>query len=70
MDYLLGVDLGSTSLKAVIYDLQGNAVASGSRLTERFHPSAEHPEWTVWQPEQIWSVSQGINYWAVHRPGF
>jgi len=54
MDYLLGVDLGSTSLKAVIYDLQGNAVASGSRLTERFHPSAEHPEWTVWQPEQIW----------------
>ncbi|OHB80116.1 MAG: hypothetical protein A2V98_06115 [Planctomycetes bacterium RBG_16_64_12] len=54
MDYLLGVDLGSTSLKAVIYDLRGNAVASGSRLTERFHPSAEHPEWTVWQPEQIW----------------
>ena len=54
MDYLMGIDLGSTTLKAVIYDLDGNAVARGSRPTERFHPNPEHPEWTVWQPEQIW----------------
>ena len=54
MDYLLGVDLGSTSLKAVAYDTSGNVVASGSRPTERFHPEPAHPEWTVWQPEQIW----------------
>ena len=54
MDYLMGIDLGSTSLKAIVYDTDGNFVASGSRPTERFHPSTEHPEWTVWQPEQIW----------------
>jgi sugar (pentulose or hexulose) kinase len=54
MDYLAGIDLGSTSLKCVIYDLDGNIVASGSRPTERVHPDAGHPEWTVWQPEQIW----------------
>jgi xylulokinase len=54
MDYLAGIDLGSTSLKCVIYDTSGRLVASGSRPTERFHPDAEHPEWTVWQPEQIW----------------
>jgi len=54
MDYLMGVDLGSTSLKAVIYDTDGNAVAKGSRPTEQFHPDCDHPEWTVWQPEQIW----------------
>ena len=54
MEYLMGIDLGSTSLKAVIYDLNGNVVASGSRPTERFHPYPDHPEWTVWQPEQIW----------------
>jgi len=53
MDYLMGIDLGSTSLKAVIYDLDGNAAASGSRATEQFHPDADHPEWVVWQPEQI-----------------
>jgi len=54
MDYLAGIDLGSTSLKCVIYDLAGNVAASGIRPTEKFHPNPNHPEWTVWQPEQIW----------------
>ena len=53
--FLAGIDLGSTSLKAVIYDLAGNPVASGSRPTERFHPDLAHPDWTVWDPAQIWS---------------
>jgi xylulokinase len=52
--YLAGIDLGSTSLKCVIYDLAGNVVAGGTRPTEQYHPNPEHPEWTVWQPEQIW----------------
>jgi xylulokinase len=54
MDYLAGIDLGSTSLKCVIYDLTGRMVASGSRPTQRFNPYPDHPEWTVWQPDQIW----------------
>ena len=54
MDYLAGIDLGSTNLKCVIYDLVGNVVASGTRPTERFNPDPDHPNWTVWQPEQIW----------------
>ncbi len=54
MDCLMGIDLGSTSLKALVYDLDGKVVAQGSRPTERSHPSEEHPEWTVWLPEQIW----------------
>jgi xylulokinase len=54
MDYLVGIDLGSSSLKCVIYDLAGTVVASGARPTERFHPNPDHPEWTVWQPDQIW----------------
>jgi len=54
MNYLMGIDLGSTSLKAMIYDLQGNAVAAGSRPTELCHDDTEHPDWAVWQPEQIW----------------
>ena len=52
--YLVGIDLGSTSLKSVIYDLSGNVVASGSRPTERFHPDPAHADWTVWDPAQIW----------------
>jgi len=51
---LVGIDLGSTSLKCVVYDLSGNVCASGSRPTERFHPHADHPQWTEWDPAQIW----------------
>ncbi len=54
MDLLLGIDLGSTSLKAVIYDTSGTAVARASRPTEKCHAHAAHPDWTVWQPDQIW----------------
>jgi xylulokinase len=54
MDYLAGIDLGSTSLKAVIYGLAGNAVAKSSRPTERFNPDPDHPDWAIWKPEQIW----------------
>jgi len=55
MDYLVGVDLGSTSLKAVVYDAAGNVAAQAARPTELCHPNDEHPDWAVWQPQQIWS---------------
>ena len=54
MNFLAGIDIGSTTLKAVLYDDSGDLVASGTRPTERFTPYPDHPEWTVWQPEQIW----------------
>jgi len=54
MKYLLGIDLGSTSLKAVAFDLNGNVKASSSRPTEEHHPDAGHPERSVWKPENIW----------------
>ena len=57
MTYLAAIDLGSTTLKAVIYDLAGNIVASASRPTEQVHPDPDHPEWTVWMPDQIWGDS-------------
>ena len=54
MSYLAGIDLGSTNLKAVIYDSSGRAVAKASRPTQLFHPEAAHPDWAIWKPEQIW----------------
>jgi len=54
MDYLMGIDLGSTSLKAIIYDLDGKLVASGSRPTEVRHDDPDHPDWAIWRPEEIW----------------
>jgi xylulokinase len=67
MDYLAGIDLGSTTLKCMIYDLVGRAVASGTRPTERYNPYPEHPEWTVWQPEQIWGGAAAAMKEAVSK---
>ncbi len=54
-DFLLGIDLGSTSIKTILYDLQGNAVAKGTRPMRRFHPNPDHPEWVVWDPDELWN---------------
>ncbi|MGL4944354.1 MAG: FGGY-family carbohydrate kinase [Thermoguttaceae bacterium] len=54
-DLLLGIDLGSTSIKAIVYDVRGNVVARGTRPMQRFHPSIDHPEWTVWDPQVLWA---------------
>ncbi len=67
--YLAGIDLGSTSLKGVLYDLAGNVVASGTRPTERFHPDPTHPEWTVWDPAQIWEGAAAAMKDAASRIG-
>jgi len=52
MDYFLGIDLGSTSLKAIVYDTEGRLIARGDRPTLKFHPT---PDATVWDPDQIWN---------------
>jgi xylulokinase len=54
MDILIGIDLGSTSLKAVAYDPDGRAVAHASRPTELVRSDPAHPDWAIWRPEQIW----------------
>lgn len=59
MELLLGIDVGSTNLKAGAYDLQGNSVAMAGEPTGLFHPDPEHPDWATWDPEQIWSGVAG-----------
>jgi len=54
MDYLMGIDLGSTTLKAVVYDLEGKAVGRGSVPNSKVHLDPRHPERAVWLPEAIW----------------
>jgi xylulokinase len=66
MTYLLGIDLGSTSLKAVMYDLQGNIAAHASRPTEKYTPP-DHPDWVFWKPEQIWGGTAAAIKEAVAR---
>ena len=56
MDLLLGIDIGSTSIKANFYDLKGTLVSGGSRPTVLSHPYKDHPTWSVWEPDIIWKA--------------
>ena len=61
MGNLMGIDLGSTSIKAVVYDEKGNLTASGSTPTKVSYLNADHPEWAFWDPEIIWeSVCRSV----------
>jgi xylulokinase len=55
MGYLLGIDLGSTSIKAVAYDLAGNIAASHSVPAEIKHLDSDHPTWAFWDPDIVWN---------------
>ncbi len=54
MDYLLGIDVGSTSMKALVYDLDGNVISQGSHPTESIANDPDHPNWQVYLPDHIW----------------
>jgi xylulokinase len=54
MDFLLGIDVGSTSMKALVYDLDGNVISQGSRPTESIANDPDHANWQVYLPDHIW----------------
>ncbi|MCL1922031.1 MAG: FGGY family carbohydrate kinase [Kiritimatiellaeota bacterium] len=54
MECLIGIDVGSTNLKAVVFGTDGRLVAKRETPTLCEHPDAAHPDWAVWQPRQIW----------------
>lgn len=56
MDLLLGLDIGSTSIKANFYDIKGRLVSGGSKPTLLSHPDNGHPNWSIWDPDVIWSA--------------
>lgn len=61
MDLLMGVDIGSTNTKAVVFDREGRIVSAGSEQT-RLSYDRMHPTWTYWAPEDILNgVKQAIS---------
>src|SRR3954447_6594742 len=49
---LVGLDMGSTSIKAVAYEPSGKAVARASVPSAIHYPQ---PGWAYYDPEQLWS---------------
>ena len=55
--YLLGIDIGTTNLKANLYDADGRRVAAAARPTvaERRHP--RNPDWAEYSPDTLWQAT-------------
>jgi xylulokinase len=48
---LVGIDVGTTNIKAVIFDPAGQPVAEASVSTPTYYPQ---PTWAYYRPEELW----------------
>ena len=53
MTLLLGLDVGTTSIKAVVYETDGLAVGVGAEPTPTHIP---RPGWAYYRPDEIWDA--------------
>ncbi len=54
MDALLGVDVGTTSTKAVLFDYQGQELARA--ISAPYHNQTPQPGWVEQDPEEVWQA--------------
>ena len=54
MDALIGVDVGTTSTKAVLFDYQGQELARA--ISSPYHNQSPQPGWVEQDPEEVWQA--------------
>jgi xylulokinase len=64
--YLLGVDLGTSACKAIVFGSDGRPKGSAEAELEILHP---RPTWAVGDPEDWWRVAAGLIREAVSKSG-
>jgi glycerol kinase len=64
--YILALDQGTTSSRAILFDAQGNIVSSAQKEFAQLYP---HPGWVEHDPQDIWSTQAGVAAEAVTHAG-
>jgi glycerol kinase len=64
--YILALDQGTTSSRAMLFDHQGNIVSSAQKEFRQIYPQ---PGWVEHDPREIWSTQAGVAAEAVTRIG-
>ncbi len=54
---ILAIDQGTTSTRAILFDHDGNLIATAARECENFYP---HPSWVEQNANTIWSSTVGV----------
>ena len=63
---LLGIDVGTSLIKAVIFDVDGAEISSGS---QRVDVQAPHPGWTEQDMDAVWEAAAGAIRTALSATG-
>ena len=61
---LVGVDIGTTTIKALVFDTTGKALARASVQTPTHHP---RPEWAYYDPEELWQSTVQVIQQAISQ---
>ncbi len=65
-DFILALDQGTTSSRAILFDHAGSAVATAQREFEQHFPQ---PGWVEHDPTEIWSTQAGVMAEVLARAG-
>jgi glycerol kinase len=57
MNYILSLDQGTTSSRAILFDRQGQVMATAQKEFEQIYPQ---PGWVEHNPNEIWSTQSGV----------
>lgn len=66
MSYILALDQGTTSSRAILFDREGNVAASAQREFRQIFPQ---PGWVEHDPREIWGTQAGVAAEALARMG-
>jgi glycerol kinase len=64
--YILALDQGTTSSRAMVFDRQGNVVSVAQKEFGQIYPQ---PGWVEHDPQEIWPTQAGVAAEAVTRAG-
>ena len=64
-DYVLALDQGTTSSRAILFDREGRALATASRTIRQSTPAAG---WVEHDPEEIWKTQLEAAREALRQP--
>jgi glycerol kinase len=65
-EFILALDQGTTSSRAILFDRNGLPVASSQKEFTQYYPK---PGWVEHDPEEIWSTQAGVALEAITKAG-
>ena len=65
-EFILALDQGTTSSRAIVFDRNGLPVANAQKEFRQFYPK---PGWVEHDPEEIWSTQAGVALEAIKKAG-